>query len=43
MKLFDVEESEQVGLADSNQKKGADDSFAEAVFDQTEYGEGWKM
>ena len=43
MKLFDVEESEQVGLADSNQKKGADDSFAEAVFDHTEYGEGWKM
>ena len=43
MKLFDVEESEQVGLADSNQKKGADDSVAEAVFDQTEYGEGWKM
>ena len=43
MKLFDVGEDEQKGLADSNQRKGADDKFAEAVFDQTEFGEGWKV
>ena len=34
MKLFDVEDSEQK-LVDSNQ------SFAEPVFDKTDYGEGW--
>ena len=43
MKLFDVGEDEQKGLADSNQRKGADDKFAEAVFDQTEFGEGGKV
>ena len=43
MKLFDVGEDEQKGLADSNQRKGTDDKFAEAVFDQTEFGEGWKV
>jgi len=36
MKLFDVEDSEQK-LVDSNQ------SFAEPVFDTTDYGEGWKV
>jgi len=36
MKLFDVEDSEQK-LVDSNQ------SFAEPVFDKTDYGEGWKV
>ena len=43
MKLFDVEESEQAGLVDSNQRKGADDKFVEAVFDQTDFGDGWKV
>ncbi len=43
MKLFDVEDSEQQGLVDSNQRKGADDNFAEAVFDKTDFGDGWKV
>ena len=43
MKLFDVEDSEQQGLVDSNQRKGADDKFVEAVFDQTDFGDGWKV
>ena len=43
MKLFDVEEGEQDGLVDSNQRKGADDKFVEAVFDQTDFGDGWKV
>jgi len=43
MKLYDVEDAEQEGLADSNQRGGADDKFAEAVFDQTDFGDNWKM
>ena len=43
MKLFDVEEGEQDGLVDSNQRKGADDKFIETVFDQTDFGDGWKV
>ena len=43
MKLFDVEEGEQDGLVDSNQQKGTDDKFVEAVFDQTDFGDGWKV
>ena len=43
MKLFDVEEGEQDGLVDSNQRKGADDKFTETVFDQTDFGDGWKV
>jgi len=43
MKLSDVEDAEQQGLADSNQRDGVDDKFAEAIFDQTEFGEGWKV
>ena len=38
MKLYDVEDAEQQGLADSNQ-----DVFAEPVFDSTDIGEGWKV
>ena len=40
MKLFDVGEDEQKGLADSNQKE---DLFAQPVFDKTEFGEEWKV
>ena len=43
MKLYDVEDAEQQGLADSNQRGGADDKFAEAVFDQTDFGDDWKI
>ena len=38
MKLYDVAGSEQEGLADSNQE-----SFAEPVFDNTEFGDDWKI
>ena len=38
MKLYDVEGTEQEGLADSNQE-----SFAEPVFDNTEFGDDWKI
>jgi len=41
MKLFDVSDAEQKGLADSNQKEDA--SFSDPVFDKTEFGEGWKV
>ena len=43
MKLSDVEDSEQSDLADSNQRKGADDKFIDAIFDQTDFGEQWKV
>ena len=43
MKLYDVEDAEQQGLADSNQRAGADDKFAEVVFDQTDFGDDWKI
>ena len=43
MKLSDVEDSEQSGLADSNQRKGADDKFIDVIFDQTDFGEQWKV
>ena len=38
MKLYDVESAEQEGLADSNQE-----SFAEPVFDNTEFSDDWKI
>ena len=38
MRLFDVKSSEQTDLVDSNQVE-----FAEPVFDQTDFGEGWKV
>jgi len=40
MKLYDVGEDEQKGLADSNQKE---DLFAGPVFDKTEFAEEWKV
>lgn len=43
MRLYDVEGAEQEGLVDSNQQKGADDKFTEAVFDQTDFGNDWKI
>ena len=43
MKLFDLDDKEQEGLVDSNQHKGADDKFVDAIFDQTAFGEGWKV
>ena len=38
MKLYDVEGAEQEGLVDSNQE-----SFTEPVFDNTEFGDDWKI
>ena len=38
MRLSDVKPSEQTDLVDSNQIE-----FAEPVFDQTDFGEGWKV
>ena len=38
MKLYDVEDGQQNGLADSNQK-----AFAEPVFDNTDFGDDWKL
>ena len=38
MRLFDVEDKEQEELVDSGQE-----DFAESVFDNTDYGEGWKV
>ena len=40
MRLHDLEESEQDGLVDSNQKE---DTFSEPLFDKTEFGEGWEV
>ena len=40
MRLHDLEESEQDGLVDSNQKE---DTFNEPVFDKTDFGEGWEV
>ena len=41
MRLMDVEESEQQGITDSNQKQEPENDLSEAVFDKTEFGEGW--
>ncbi len=38
MQLFDIKSEEQSDLVDSNQKE-----FAEPVFDNTEFGEDWKV
>ena len=40
MRLHDLEETEQQGLVDSNQKE---DTFNEPVFDKTDFGEGWQV
>jgi len=42
MRLFDINESEQKGLADSNQTKEVDE-FDTPAFDNTDFGEGWKI
>jgi len=42
MRLFDINESEQKGLADSNQTKEVDE-FDTPAFDSTDFGEGWKI
>jgi hypothetical protein len=42
MRLFDVEAGQQNGLADSNQTEEVDE-FDTPTFDQTDFGEGWKV
>ena len=42
MRLMDLDESQQDGLADSNQTEEVDD-FDTPTFDKTEFGEGWKV
>jgi replicative DNA helicase len=42
MRLMDVGEDQQTGLADSNQTEEKD-NFVEPLFDKTEFGEGWKV
>ena len=42
MRLMDLDESQQDGLADSNQTEEKDD-FESPTFDQTEFGEGWQV
>jgi len=42
MRLMDLDESQQDGLADSNQTEETDD-FESPTFDQTEFGEGWQV
>ena len=42
MRLMDLDESQQDGLADSNQTEEKDD-FESPTFDKTEFGEGWQV
>ena len=42
MRLFDVKMSEQ-NIVDSGQSEDAKDTFTSAVFDKTDFGEGWKV
>ena len=42
MRLMDLDESQQDGLADSNQTE-EEDLFDTPTFDKTEFGEGWKV
>ena len=42
MRLMDLDESQQDGLADSNQTEETDD-FESPTFDKTEFGEGWQV
>ena len=42
MRLMDLDESQQNGLADSNQTEETDD-FESPTFDKTEFGEGWQV
>ena len=38
MRLYDIDFSEQAGLADSNQTPDKDDDFDQPVFDQSSFG-----
>jgi hypothetical protein len=42
MRLSDLDEKAQDGLVDSNQTESEDD-FTSPLFDNTEFGEGWKV
>jgi hypothetical protein len=42
MRLMDLDESQQSGLADSNQTEEVDE-FETPTFDKTEFGEGWQV
>ena len=42
MRLYDLDENDQKGLADSNQTEEVDE-FDTPMFDQTDFGEGWKV
>ena len=42
MRLFDVKMSDQ-NIVDSGQSEDAEDTFTSAVFDKTDFGEGWKV
>jgi len=42
MRLYDVKMSEQ-NIVDSGQSTSADDEFVEAIFDKTDFGQGWKV
>jgi hypothetical protein len=42
MRLYDLDESEQKGLTDSNQTEEKDE-FDTPTFDKTDFGEGWKV
>ena len=42
MRLLDLADSEQKGLTDSNQTEEVDE-FDTPTFDQTDFGEGWKV
>jgi hypothetical protein len=42
MRLFDVEEDQQKGLADANQTVEKDE-FDTPTFDKTDFGEGWQV
>jgi len=42
MRLFDVKMTEQ-NIVDSGQSKETEDTFTSAVFDKTDFGEGWKV
>ena len=42
MRLYDLDETEQKGLSDSNQTE-EEDLFDTPTFDKTEFGEGWKI
>ena len=42
MRLFDVKMDQQ-NIVDANQSEDVEDTFTSAVFDKTDFGEGWKV